>query len=58
MSYIVRVSYTPYNYKRDYGTGKDGSGRPFKSKESAQKRASEIRNRGVNKGDRVSVVKV
>ena len=57
MSYIVRVSYTPYNYKRDYGTGKDGKGKPFQSKIAAEKRANEVRKRTA-KGNTVRVVKV
>ncbi len=57
MGYKVRVSYKPYNYKRDYGTGKDGSGKPFQSKSAAEKRADEIRDRTA-KGNTVSVIKV
>ena len=57
MGYKVRVSYKPYNYKRDYGTGRDGSGKPFLSKSAAEKRADEIRAKTA-KDNTVSVIKV
>lgn len=57
MGYKVRVSYKPFNYKRDYGTGKDGKGKPFQSKSAAEKRADDMRKRTA-KGNTVSVIRV
>ena len=57
MGYKVRVSYGPYNYKRDYGTGKDGKGKPFQSRDTAEKRADALR-KGTAKDNEVKVIKV
>jgi len=57
MGYKVRVAYDR-GLKRDYGTGREGIGAPYKSKKAADKRAAELsRNFTKQKGFTVRVIR-
>lgn len=57
MSYKVRVAYDR-QLRRDYGTGKTGDGKPYKTKEAADKRADKLAKRFTKqKGFTVRVIR-
>ena len=55
MGYKVSVRYK--GLRRDYGTGKEGAGEAYKTRVSAEKRASALKRKYANIGAKVMIVR-